>query len=80
MVKLSLQNGCCPEAAVSFATVAYFNIFLSGDYVGGKYWADSARSLIKRNPDKDKNSEIRAEILLVSHQFYTISIYAQPIN
>ena len=65
IIKFSLQNGVCPDSAISFATFALFKIRFFEDYSGGKYWSDVARTIIKSNPNKNKDSEVRTELLLV---------------
>ena len=64
IVKFSLQNGVCPESALSFATLAILKI-RQEDYLGGKYWCNLTRIIIQSNPNKHKSSEVRAELLLV---------------
>lgn len=76
IIQFSLINGVCPEAVVFFATFSLYKIFLQEDYSGAKYWADLARAIIISSPNMSKNSEIRAELLLVG-AFFDVLLYEQ---
>jgi len=49
LVNYSLENGVCEESAQAFALLGYYQMFLQGNYISGKYWADVAEKIIENS-------------------------------